>query len=122
VAEDIKSLKPAFHRVAGDPDSDFHGFVVIDSFVAGLGTGGVRCTETVNLDEVARLAREITFKFAFLHLPSGPSWRRRRRRGGSEDPWLCVSSFGWICLCQLASFWHGPFSRQFWDVPSEFGD
>jgi len=71
VAEDIRSLKPAFHRVAGDPDSDFHGFVVIDSFVSGRGTGGVRCTEAVNLDEVARLAREMTFKFAFLHLPSG---------------------------------------------------
>ena len=71
MAEDIKSLKPAFHRVVGDPDSDFHGFVVIDSLVSGRGTGGVRCTETVNLDEVARLAREMTFKFAFLHLPSG---------------------------------------------------
>jgi glutamate dehydrogenase (NAD(P)+) len=71
VAEDIKSLKPAFHRVVGDPDSDFHGFVVIDSLVSGRGTGGVRCTETVNLDEVARLAREMTFKFAFFHLPSG---------------------------------------------------
>lgn len=71
MAEDINSLKPAFHRVIGDPDSDFHGFVVIDSFVSGRGTGGIRCTETVNLDEVARLAREMTFKFAFLHLPSG---------------------------------------------------
>ena len=71
MVEDIKSLKPTFHRVVGDPDSDFHGFVVIDSFVSGRGTGGVRCTETVNLDEVARLAREMTFKFAFLHLPSG---------------------------------------------------
>jgi hypothetical protein len=28
----------------------------------------------------------------------GPSWRHRRRRGGGEDPWLCVSSFRWICL------------------------
>jgi hypothetical protein len=22
------------------------------------------------------------------------------RRGGSEDPWLCVTSFCWFCLCQ----------------------
>ena len=28
----------------------------------------------------------------------GPSWRRRRRREGSEDPWLCVASFCWLCL------------------------
>lgn len=71
MAENIKSLKPVFHRVIGDPDSDIHGFVVVDSFVSGRGTGGVRCTETVNLDEVARLAKEMTFKFAFLRLPSG---------------------------------------------------
>ena len=41
VAEDINSLKPAFHRVVGGPDSEIHGFVVIDSFVSGRGTGGV---------------------------------------------------------------------------------
>jgi hypothetical protein len=22
------------------------------------------------------------------------------RRGGGEDPWLCVTSFGWLCLCR----------------------
>lgn len=71
MAENINALKPAFYRLVGDPDSDFHGFVVIDSFVSGRGTGGIRYTETVNLDEVARLAREMTFKFAFLRLPSG---------------------------------------------------
>jgi glutamate dehydrogenase/leucine dehydrogenase len=71
VAEDINALNPAFYRVVGDPDADVHGFVVIDSFVSGRGTGGVRCTESVTLDEVARLAREMTYKFAFLHLPSG---------------------------------------------------
>lgn len=71
MAEDINALKPSYYRLVGDPDSDFHGFVVIDSFVSGRGTGGVRYTKTVNLDEVARLAREMTFKFAFLHLPSG---------------------------------------------------
>ena len=29
----------------------------------------------------------------------GPSWSRRRRRGGSEDPWLCVTGVRQICVC-----------------------
>jgi len=71
VAEDFDTLKPAFHRVIGDRDSELHGFVVIDEFLSGRGTGGIRCTENVSLDEIARLAREMTLKFAFLRLPSG---------------------------------------------------
>jgi glutamate dehydrogenase (NAD(P)+) len=71
VTDKIGSLKPAFHRVIGDANSDLHGFIVIDKFVSGRGTGGIRFTPTVTLDEVARLAREMTYKFAFLHLPSG---------------------------------------------------
>ena len=69
--EDIDAPEPAFHRVIGTPGSDLHGFVAIDSFVSGHGTGGVRCTETVTLEEVSRLAQEMTLKFAFLRLPSG---------------------------------------------------
>jgi glutamate dehydrogenase (NAD(P)+) len=71
VKEDIDGLEPAYQRVVGAPGTDFHGFVVIDRIVAGRGTGGVRFTDSVTLDEVARLAREMTFKFSFLHLPSG---------------------------------------------------
>ena len=26
------------------------------------------------------------------------------RRGGSEDPWLCVTSFGWICLYRNVNY------------------
>ncbi|MDJ0907454.1 MAG: Glu/Leu/Phe/Val dehydrogenase dimerization domain-containing protein [Woeseiaceae bacterium] len=69
--EDIDGLEPAFHRIVGTAGTDFYGFVVIDRFVAGRGTGGIRFTDSVTLDEVARLAREMTFKFSFLHLPSG---------------------------------------------------
>jgi glutamate dehydrogenase (NAD(P)+) len=71
VKQTIEAAQPAYQRVIGDPGSDLHGFVVIDSFVSGRGTGGIRCTASVTLDEVARLAREMTYKFAFLHLPSG---------------------------------------------------
>jgi len=27
------------------------------------------------------------------------------RRGGSEDPWLCVADFGQLCLSRLTSVW-----------------
>ena len=71
MAEDIQALNPAYHRVVGKRGSDFYGFVVIDSFVSGRGTGGIRFTENVSIDEIARLAREMTLKFAFLRMPSG---------------------------------------------------
>ena len=32
-------LGPAFHRVVGREGTDFYGFVVIDEFVSGRGTG-----------------------------------------------------------------------------------
>jgi glutamate dehydrogenase (NAD(P)+) len=65
------SSEPAFHRVVGQEGTDFYGFVVIDAFVGGRGTGGIRFKEDLTLDEVKRLAREMTWKFAFLHMPSG---------------------------------------------------
>ena len=71
MAEDIHTLGPTFHRVVGQEGTDFYGFVVIDEFVSGRGTGGIRFTESVSLDEIARLAREMTLKFAFLRMPSG---------------------------------------------------
>ena len=33
----------------------------------------------------------------------GPSGSRWWLLGGSEDPWLCVPSFGWVCLSQPAN-------------------
>lgn len=71
MANDIHTPGPAFHRVVGQEGTDFYGFVVVDEFVSGRGTGGIRFTENVSLDEIARLAREMTLKFAFLRMPSG---------------------------------------------------
>lgn len=47
------------------------GFVVIDSVLGGGGTGGIRIGGDITLDEVAALAREMTFKFAWLNIPRG---------------------------------------------------
>lgn len=85
MTEDIGGLKPAYYRVIGSPGSDLYGFVVIDGLVSGRGTGGVRCTESVTLEEVARLANEMSLKFAFLHLPSGGAKAGLVARPGLTD-------------------------------------
>ncbi len=56
-----------------DPQIPFHAFVVIDNTARGPALGGVRITKEVNIDEVARLARTMTFKSAAadLHLGGG---------------------------------------------------
>ena len=71
MVDDIGILNPAFHRVIGEEGTDFYGFIVIDEFVAGRGTGGIRFTDNLTLDEIASLARGMTLKFAFLRMSSG---------------------------------------------------
>jgi len=58
-----------------DPRIPFHAFVVIDNTARGPALGGVRITPEVNLSEVARLARTMTYKSAAagLHLGGGKS-------------------------------------------------
>ncbi|MEK6940536.1 MAG: Glu/Leu/Phe/Val dehydrogenase [Nanoarchaeota archaeon] len=47
------------------------GFVVIDNTALGPGKGGIRMTPSVSIDEVARLARTMTWKCALADLPFG---------------------------------------------------
>ena len=54
-----------------NPKVGMHGFVVIDSLALGPAKGGIRMTPTVSVDEVARLARGMTWKCAFADLPFG---------------------------------------------------
>ncbi len=54
-----------------DPKQGWEGFVVIDSLVGGVAGGGLRVTNTVNVDEVTRLARGMTLKNAVMGLPLG---------------------------------------------------
>ena len=48
----------------------------------------------------------------------GPSRRSGLRRGGSEDPWLCVPDFGQVCHFSDVTALYALIgrSRQFWDV------
>jgi glutamate dehydrogenase (NAD(P)+) len=47
------------------------GWLVVDSLGDGQAVGGVRMGEAVTLDEVQKLAAEMTLKFSFLNLPVG---------------------------------------------------
>ena len=54
-----------------DASTGMRGVVVIDNTDLGPGKGGVRMTPTVDMDEVARLARTMTWKCAIAALPFG---------------------------------------------------
>jgi len=54
-----------------DPETGMRGFTVVDSTKRGPGKGGIRMTPSVNIEEVARLARAMTLKCAVAELPFG---------------------------------------------------
>lgn len=54
-----------------DPKTGMRGFTVIDNTALGPGKGGIRMTPTVTLEEVASLARTMTWKCALAELPFG---------------------------------------------------
>lgn len=54
-----------------DPVTGLHGFTVIDNTALGPGKGGIRMRPGVTIDEVAKLARAMTWKCALAGLPFG---------------------------------------------------
>ncbi len=54
-----------------DPHTGMKGFTVIDNTALGPGKGGIRMTESVDVKEVFRLARTMTWKCALADLPFG---------------------------------------------------
>ncbi len=54
-----------------DAKAGMKGFLVIDNTALGPGKGGIRMTPTVSSEEVARLARAMTWKCALADLPFG---------------------------------------------------
>ena len=54
-----------------DPATGMRGFTVIDNTARGPAKGGIRMTSTVDIKEVFRLARAMTFKNALADLPFG---------------------------------------------------
>ena len=54
-----------------DPEVGMKGMAVIDNTSRGPGKGGIRMTPTVDVEEVFRLARVMTWKCALAELPFG---------------------------------------------------
>lgn len=54
-----------------DNQTGLKGVLVIDNTARGPGKGGIRMTSTVNVEEVFRLARTMTWKNALADLPFG---------------------------------------------------
>src|SRR3989344_382119 len=54
-----------------NPKVGMRGFVVLDNLSLGPAKGGIRMTQTVSVDEVAKLARTMTWKSAMANLPFG---------------------------------------------------
>lgn len=54
-----------------DPETKMHGFTVMDNTALGPAKGGIRMTPKVTVDEVATLARTMTWKCAIAGLPFG---------------------------------------------------
>jgi glutamate dehydrogenase/leucine dehydrogenase len=54
-----------------DAQTGMRGVVVVDNTALGPGKGGIRMTPTVDMEEVARLARVMTWKCALAELPFG---------------------------------------------------
>lgn len=54
-----------------NPKIGLKGILVVDNTALGPGKGGIRITPTVNVEEVVRLARVMTWKCALAELPFG---------------------------------------------------
>ncbi len=54
-----------------NPKAGMHGYLVIDSLALGVSKGGIRMTPTVDMNEVAKLARTMSYKNAMAGLPFG---------------------------------------------------
>ncbi|MBI4050296.1 MAG: Glu/Leu/Phe/Val dehydrogenase [Candidatus Doudnabacteria bacterium] len=67
-----------------DPRVGMQGFLVIDNTVLGAGKGGIRMTPDVSVEEVARLARTMTWKNALAGIPFGGAKAGIIWRGGSD--------------------------------------
>ena len=67
-----------------DPETGMKGFTVIDNTALGPAKGGIRMTAGVDVKEVSRLARAMTWKCALAELPfgggkSGIIWDKRNK-------------------------------------------
>lgn len=68
-----------------DPEAGLEGWVAIDRTVRGQASGGLRMTPWVDGDELALLARTMTWKYGFLGIPKGGA-KAGIRFDGEREP------------------------------------
>jgi len=92
----VKSkFDPEYLIKISDSKNGMEGFLVIDNTVLGPGKGGIRMTADVTAEEVARLARTMTWKNALADIPFGGAKAGIKWTGGSEEEKKeFVQSFG----------------------------
>lgn len=68
-----------------DKKVGLEGFLVLDNTILGPGKGGIRMTPDVTEEEVARLARTMTWKNALANIPFGGAKAGIVWKGGTEE-------------------------------------
>ncbi len=68
---DTDEIGPTRVLLVREPSLGLEGFVVVDNVAAGPAIGGIRMAEDVSIQEVARLARAMTWKNAAAGLAHG---------------------------------------------------
>jgi len=89
-----------------DRDSGLEAFVVIDHELFPLAAGGTRMLPDVDRNEVARLARAMTWKFAACHVPYAGAKAGIRFSGGDRS--AVLASYKRALGPHRESFFTGP--------------
>ncbi len=67
----LNPVGPRYVLKVQNHEEGVEGFLVIDNTTLGPGKGGIRMTPSVTVEEVARLARAMTYKNALAGIPFG---------------------------------------------------
>ena len=80
-----------------DDRRGLEAFVVVDHDVFSVAAGGTRMLPDVDVGEVARLARAMTWKFAFWRVPYAGAKAGLRFAGGPAS-WTSIVTLAWSLL------------------------
>ncbi|MHA1209505.1 MAG: Glu/Leu/Phe/Val family dehydrogenase [Candidatus Freyarchaeota archaeon] len=76
-----------------DPSVGLKAFVVVDNTLMGPGAGGLRMLPDVSVEEVARLARTMTYKYGIFDMPVGGAKAGIRADPSAQNKRLLLHSF-----------------------------
>jgi len=86
-------IGPEFVLEVYDPKTKMQGIVVIDNTNRGPGKGGIRMVPDLTLEEVAGLARAMTWKNALAELPFGGATSGIKAAGNAPNKVELVKAF-----------------------------